>query len=95
MAAVEEFINDNHDELAFRNSSGISVESFLELLSFYLNSTYVGFKDDVFLQKSGVCIGCKVAPILSDIFLSKVDRDLDVSLSGMVKNVFRGLLSDC
>lgn len=89
LVAVEECIKVDNDELAFRNCSGISVESFLELLSFYLNSTFVGFNDGIFLQKSGVCIGSKVAPLLSDIFLCKVDRALERELSGMVKKVYR------
>lgn len=75
--------------MVFRNRSGISVESFLEPLSISLNSTYVGFKDDVFLQNSGVCIGSKVAPLLCYICLCKVDRALKESLSQRVKKVFR------
>lgn len=60
-------------ELGFRNASGLSVESFLELLLLYLNSMVVGWRDGFYLQKTGVCIGSCVAPILSDIFLGEVD----------------------
>lgn len=39
LASVEECI-DNHGTVAFQNESGLSVSHFLELLSFYLMSTF-------------------------------------------------------
>ncbi|KAH9372601.1 hypothetical protein HPB48_019120 [Haemaphysalis longicornis] len=59
------------------------------MLLLYFNSTYVGFNEDVLLEKSGVYIGCKVAPILSEIFLSKVDRAFGYMPFGMVEKVFK------
>ncbi|KAG0420501.1 hypothetical protein HPB47_003460 [Ixodes persulcatus] len=71
LAAVQSCIGSN-GELAFRNATGISIEDLLELLIYNLKSTYIGWKDDLYLQKSGVCIGSCVTPVLSDIFLSRV-----------------------
>lgn len=86
---VKECITEDNDELQFIEKSGISVESFIELLSFYLKSTFITWKGKVLLQKAGVCIGSRVAPILSDIFLGKVDTALQDRLPTMVKGMFR------
>lgn len=52
-------------------------ENLLELLRFYL---VVGWHQECYLQESGACIDCCVASVLSDIDLSKVDRDIEKSL---------------
>ncbi|XP_040074891.1 uncharacterized protein LOC115330014, partial [Ixodes scapularis] len=57
----------------FQNSCGISLSAFLELIRLYLQSTLVEHEGKVFLQKSGVCIGSCLAPILSEIFMFHVD----------------------
>lgn len=81
---------DSYGVVAFQNSAGIAVSSFLELLSTYLGSTHVEWKGDTFLQKDGICIGSCIAPVLSDIFLAKLDRLLQQRLSSMhVLRVFR------
>lgn len=49
----------------------------------------VGRKDGVFVHKSGIFVGSKVAPIFSDIYLSKVDHELDRSLGERVLRIFR------
>ncbi|KAM7283947.1 uncharacterized protein ISCGN_001052, partial [Ixodes scapularis] len=67
-------------ELSFRGSCGISTESFLELLYFYLTSMIVGWRDGCYVQKSGVCIGSCVAPVLSDIYLGAVDCAIEREL---------------
>lgn len=61
---------DLNGSVAFQNSTGISVEKLLDHLPFYLNSTFISFKGNTFLRKSGICIGSSVAPILSDIYLA-------------------------
>lgn len=76
MRAVDERIEPS-GSIAFISASGISVDSFLELLRFYLDSTHVAFEDDVFLKKSGVCLGSKVTPIFSDIYLAMCDRAIN------------------
>lgn len=43
----------------------------------------------MYRQRSGVCIGSKVAPALSNIFLGRVDRSIENSLDGAVIKVFR------
>lgn len=73
----------------FVNASSVPVSSFLEIRTFYLNSAFVEWRNELYTQKSGICIGSKVAPVLSDIFLSKVDRDLERNLHGMCTKVFR------
>lgn len=89
MKSVKMCICDDNDEVKFRNHSGTSVENFLEILSLYLKSTFIGWEGAMYVQNSGVCIGSKVAPILSDIFLARVDRNIHSGLLGMVKKVFR------
>lgn len=56
---------------------------------FYFSSTYVGWEGQLFVQKSGVCIGASVAPVPSDIFLSTLDRILDRELEGLHEKVHR------
>lgn len=89
MVCVNECITKDNNEVAFRNTCGMTVESFLQLLHSYLNNTHVGFGDETFIQTTGVCIGSKVAPVLSTIFLSSVDRELAKDLDGVVTKVFR------
>ncbi|XP_040079191.1 uncharacterized protein LOC115318693, partial [Ixodes scapularis] len=84
LTSVKDCIEAN-GELAFRSSSGVPIESFMELLQFYLNSMIVGWRDGCYLQKSGVCIGSCVAPVLSDIYLGAVDCVIESALEG--KNV--------
>lgn len=50
------------------------MQGFLDLLSMYLQSTYVSWNDKIFIQREGVCIGSCVAPALSDLFLGHLDR---------------------
>ncbi|CAN7942713.1 unnamed protein product [Ixodes hexagonus] len=89
LASVRYCIETN-GELGFRNSSGVALEDFLEMLQFYLNSMVVGWNNSLFLQKQGVCIGSCVAPILSDIYLSGVDRAVESALgASAVKRAFR------
>ncbi|KAM7314326.1 uncharacterized protein ISCGN_004110 [Ixodes scapularis] len=78
-SAVRECIERN-DEIAFRNSTGLSVDSFIELLTCYLDSTFVSFESDLYVQKHGICIGSRVAPVLCDIFLARFGRDVLSSL---------------
>ncbi|XP_040069744.3 uncharacterized protein LOC120842657 [Ixodes scapularis] len=89
MRCVKECITDLNDEVAFRSQCGIPVEGFLEVLSFCLRATFIGWHDKVYVQKSGVCIGSRVAPVLSNIFLAKVDRALDGLLKAPAKKIFR------
>lgn len=65
------------------------MEAFLELLMVYLQSTVVGVGKDLYVQKAGVCIGSAVAPILSDMFLSRVDRKVSDSLAGTAEHILR------
>ncbi|KAM7297296.1 uncharacterized protein ISCGN_022449 [Ixodes scapularis] len=74
-------------EVKFRNSCGVTVEGFLELLSFYLKSMLVQWEKGVFVQRNGICIGSCVAPVLSDIFLGQLDVSLEGALGveGVIK----------
>ena len=42
---------------------------------------------EISLQRSGVCRGSKVAPVLSNIFLGRVDRNVESSLGDEVIKV--------
>ncbi|XP_077535955.1 uncharacterized protein LOC144148269 [Haemaphysalis longicornis] len=59
---------------------GISTGKFLEALNFYLDSTYVEYSGSLYLQKEGVCIGSSLAPVLSDLLLASLDRQLQMAL---------------
>ena len=46
--------------------------------------SFVTWNDDNFIQKSGICIGSCLAPILSDIYLARHDRHIATKLDGSV-----------
>lgn len=79
-------ICEDNDEVKFRNDCGVPVESFMEVLFFYLSSTFVGWNEAIYVQKSGICIGSKVAPLLSDIFLARVDQSIHSAIGSLAKN---------
>nr|XP_037287876.1 uncharacterized protein LOC119180841 [Rhipicephalus microplus] len=87
--SVRECIECN-GTVAFQNSVGISVDKFMSLLEFYLRATVVSFDSGLFVQKKGICIGSCVAPVLCNIFLSSIDRDLESTFDkGTVLQIFR------
>lgn len=87
--AVHELIECN-GEMSFQSSCGLSTNSFMELLMFYLQSTFIDFDGKLFLQKNGVCIGSCVAPILCNIYLAKFDNSVCTILSDdRVSRIFR------
>ncbi|XP_075526229.1 uncharacterized protein LOC142557916 [Dermacentor variabilis] len=63
--------------IAFQNAAGVTLEDFLTLLEAYLNSTFISFDKQLFLQKRGICIGSCIAPLLCNIFFSSVDQLLE------------------
>ncbi|XP_077548027.1 uncharacterized protein LOC144160699 [Haemaphysalis longicornis] len=75
----------------FPNACGISVSGFLEVLELYLQSTFVHFRDQLFVEKKGVCIGSCLTPILSDLVLAQFERKLQeaLKLESVVQKVFR------
>lgn len=89
MICIEDAI-DQHGAVAFQNAAGIAASHLISLISFYLNSTFVSWEDDVFIQKNGVCIGSACAPVLSDIFLAFYNRILSTRLQGTrIVKIFR------
>lgn len=76
-----------NNEAIFRNDIGVSVANFLELLTFYLKPAFIGWQSEKYVQNSGVCIGLKVAPVLSDIFLARIDRNIHKGLFCLAKKV--------
>ncbi|XP_049276158.1 uncharacterized protein LOC125760315 [Rhipicephalus sanguineus] len=68
---------DRYGAIGFQNRVGIPVASFLELVTFYLCSTYVRWEGSVYLQRSGICIGSSLAPVLSELFLGQIDERLN------------------
>ncbi|XP_049528721.1 LOW QUALITY PROTEIN: uncharacterized protein LOC125947615 [Dermacentor silvarum] len=80
---------DNFGSIAFQNETGVAVSGFLEMLTFYLKSTFVSWEESQYIQKSGICIGSCLAPVLSDIYLAKkesrtIQTCLDMSLVAKV-----------
>src|SRR5690606_5160230 len=52
----------------FRREFGIDDLQLLKLLRIYLSSTVAEFEDKRLRQKSGICIGSEIAPVLSNLF---------------------------
>lgn len=75
---------ENNRLVAFQIECGLSVGAFLDLLTHYLQSLFVCFKGKTFVQRSGVWTGSWVAPILSDVYLASVDRNIAASLGKQV-----------
>lgn len=82
--------NDIHEHgiCHFQNSSGVSVEGFIDLIDTYLQSTLVEYEGNIYSQKKGVCIGSCPAPVLSKIVLLFVDR----AINDQLKKSFQGCL---
>ncbi|KAM7302846.1 uncharacterized protein ISCGN_018354 [Ixodes scapularis] len=80
-----------HGAVRFQNSAGISVSGFLDLVDLYLRSTLEEHEGRIFAQKTGVCIGSCLAPILSEIYLFFVDRRVSEALTTLAQgtSVFR------
>lgn len=87
--AVRSCIDEN-GVVDFQNTSGLTVDNFMKLLEFYLESTFVTFDNRFHVQRQGICIGSCVAPVLANIFLASIDRDLVCYLDDkIVLRVFR------
>lgn len=54
-----------------------------------LYSMFVTWDGALHIQKSSICIGFKVAAVLSDIFLSAIDCTIERKVQGVVKTIFR------
>lgn len=66
--------------LGFQNSVGCTLSQFLWLPNKYLQSTAMRYNKSSFRQKSDVCIASRIAPVLSNLFLSDVDAQIDHNL---------------
>ena len=53
MNCVKECITENNDEQELQNECGLNVERFLELLMFYLQSTFIVWEGKTMVQKAG------------------------------------------
>jgi len=67
-------------EPSFSEKSLLSTEQFLRLLKIYLSSTVIKKGTKFYTQKAGVCIGSKVAPVLSALYLEFVNKQVFNSL---------------
>ncbi|XP_077553291.1 uncharacterized protein LOC144168094 [Haemaphysalis longicornis] len=85
---IKDFI-DCFGAVRFQNSANVTVGGFLELLGFYLQSTIAEWDEKYYVQKQGVCIGSCLGPVLSNLFLSHLDRCLADRLEaeGSLKNL--------
>src|SRR5690606_40642211 len=75
----------------FEEEFGINDLQLMKLLRLYLSSTVTEFGEEKWRQKSGICIGSKIAPILSNIFAAAFDRKLDLELQtkGVKGSIYR------
>ncbi|XP_075539192.1 uncharacterized protein LOC142573847, partial [Dermacentor variabilis] len=86
LAVDDPFLTKNSEEVI----GYLKTHGFLELLSMYLRSTFSKWDGSVYLQKQGICIGSCIAPILSDLYLVRVNRIMDAKLENSnVKKVYR------
>lgn len=74
-----------NNEHAFTDDCVISVAGFMGLLSFYCKSAFVSWQGGIYTQ---------VVPLLSNIFLSKVDKALEPCLEDLGIVAFR-YVHDC
>lgn len=59
-------------EVGFQNASGACGDRFLELLKFYLESTFILYEGRYYVRRDGIFIGSCVAHVLYDIFWANV-----------------------
>ncbi|XP_064485835.1 uncharacterized protein LOC135398350 [Ornithodoros turicata] len=85
---VEEEL-DRVNPVTFSTETGMSSRSFVELLRIYLLSTTVEFQKGIYRQKKGVCIGSRLAPAQSNIYLAAFDRQLQGRLQRAAPNMLR------
>lgn len=71
----------------FQSSAGIAVSDFLRILELYLQSTAIYIDGDLYIQKTGICIGSSIAPMLSEIYLRTID-DAVVSFVSAFRSPF-------
>lgn len=62
---------------------------FFKIIATYLKSKLVGSKEGIYVQKSGICIGFKFALILSDLYLIKIDKQLEDTLGNCIIKYLR------
>lgn len=62
--------------LRFQSQSGVNVGSVFNLVEFHLRSTVTNIHGKLFLQKSGICIGSRISPVLSELYLRIIDLSL-------------------
>lgn len=67
------------------NSSGRSVEIFIEVVTCCLDYTLVSFQGELFVQMNRICIGSGVAPVLCDNCLAAFGRSV---LDGLETKVY-------
>ncbi|CAN8033172.1 unnamed protein product, partial [Ixodes persulcatus] len=61
------------DLVGFQSRAGIAIEDFLFLLQKYLTCNVLKQEETLMTQKDGICIGSKIAPILSEVYLNVLD----------------------
>jgi hypothetical protein len=76
----------------FTSKVGLEVFQFLELLEICLRTSIIKFdiNDNLYIQKSGICIGSRIAPKIADLFTAKINKaiELDFKLEisqGLIK----------
>ncbi|KAM7312836.1 reverse transcriptase domain-containing protein [Ixodes scapularis] len=81
---------EEHGVTPFQTAAGINIDAFLELLGVYLTATVISYEGLDYVQKSGICIGSRVAPHLCDLFLAACGRHIQSTLNdARVKAIFR------
>jgi hypothetical protein len=76
----------------FVSKTGMEVFEFLELLEICLRTSVIKFdlNNELYIQKSGICIGSRIAPKIADLFTAKINKaiagEFEVEISkGMIK----------
>lgn len=80
---------DRQGSVSFQNNAGISSDSFLELLDTYFKSSFAVHEEWMYTHKQGTSIGSAVAPLLSNLYVAKLDRDIQKRMKDEVLAIFR------
>lgn len=67
---------DNKGGVQFNNVAGVSVNSFLKLVSFWLGATKIQLEEALYRHKDDPCIGSCIVLIQGKLYLIKYNRNI-------------------
>jgi hypothetical protein len=75
----------------FNNKMGMDMFHFLELLDICLKTSIIKFdvNEELYIQKSGICIGSRIAPKIADLFTQRINSEVEKDFQDEIQ---KGLL---